>query len=252
MKNILLLVALFCGVGNAAEVVRVVGSPLFTRDYLNNRVGINTMTPQYVLDVNGDSNITGKMNLTGSLTVSTLTVTGNAFSVGGSTLVVSEGKVGVNAVPVNRFSVGTPANTGVNASVGVKQASTADGFLAESSASSRFIKMWHTDSEGKIGVSYNSGATYTPLRFETSDAVQMSILANGNVGIGIDTPVEKLDVVGGIGTYSRTVAQLAAITPGKAGTIYSCSNCSTPYSICVSTGTGTGAFVLLNTTTVCN
>jgi hypothetical protein len=47
---------------------------------------------------------------------------------------------------------------------------------------------------------------------------------------------------GSVGLYSRTKAQLVAITPAAAGQAYFCSDC-TAVTICTSSGTGRGAFV---------
>lgn len=47
--------------------------------------------------------------------------------------------------------------------------------------------------------------------------------------------------------YSRTLAQILATVPDAAGQLVVCSNC-TNAAICVSTGTGTGAFVLATST----
>ncbi len=54
------------------------------------KVGIGTTSPGTVLDVNGGSTIRGQETVT-----STVTIQGNAFSVGGSTLVASGGSVAV-------------------------------------------------------------------------------------------------------------------------------------------------------------
>ena len=52
--------------------------------------------------------------------------------------------------------------------------------------------------------------------------------------------------------FSKTLAQILALTPDYAGQQYYCSNCATD-AICISTGTGTGAFVRASArTTVCN
>ena len=68
-----------------------------------------------------------------------------------------------------------------------------------------------------------------------------SIIASGKVGIGTTNPLATLDVVGGIGAYSRTIDQLLAITPGAVGQQYFCNNCS-PVKMVVSTGTSAGNF----------
>lgn len=46
---------------------------------------------------------------------------------------------------------------------------------------------------------------------------------------------------GSVGLYSRTKAQILALTPAAAGQAYYCSDC-TAVTVCVSTGTGAGAF----------
>lgn len=52
--------------------------------------------------------------------------------------------------------------------------------------------------------------------------------------------------------FSKTLAQILAITPDYAGQQYYCSNCTTD-AVCISTGTGVGAFVRASArTTVCN
>ena len=62
------------------------------RIYITNSgdVGIGTTSPGYKLDVNGGSRIGGQAIIAG-----TATVQGNAFSVGGSTFVVTAGNVGI-------------------------------------------------------------------------------------------------------------------------------------------------------------
>ncbi len=63
-----------------------------------------------------------------------------------------------------------------------------------------------------------------------------------NIGIGTGSPLEKLDVAGGIGFFVRTKAELEAITPGKAGTGYYCSNCDNSVNMVISTGTTISGF----------
>lgn len=76
----------------------------------------------------------------------------------------------------------------------------------------------------------------------------------GDIGIGLTNPGEKLDIVGGTGIYVRTKAQLDAITPSRGGVLYACSNCTVPFAICISTGTGLSDFrqtISANVTTGC-
>lgn len=69
--------------------VNVDGGTLYV-DCTNNRIGVGTTAPASKLDVSGDSTIRGQVTVT-----STVTVQGNAFSVGTSTLAVANGSVGV-------------------------------------------------------------------------------------------------------------------------------------------------------------
>lgn len=66
-----------------------------------------TASDSAYVNVTGDT-MTGQLTLNGS----SLTVTGNAFSVGTSTLVVSNGRVGVGLTPARNFAVSGGAATG--------------------------------------------------------------------------------------------------------------------------------------------
>jgi hypothetical protein len=58
----------------------------------------------------------------------------------------------------------------------------------------------------------------------------------------VKAPPDSLLVEGVVGAGSKTLAQINADVPVKAGQMVYCSNCSV-YAICVSTGTGKGAYV---------
>ncbi len=76
------------------------------------------------------------------------------------------------------------------------------------------------------GVSYGAGTG--PYRYDDTGAV-------------INT---ELNINGGTKLLSRTIAQLNAITPRDTDIMVGCSDCVVS-AVCVSSGTGTGAFVIL-------
>jgi len=54
---------------------------------------------------------------------------------------------------------------------------------------------------------------------------------------------------GSVGLYSRSASQIVALTPAAAGQIYFCNDCTLD-KVCISTGTGAGAFVGVSSFTV--
>ncbi len=121
--------------GNPQGVLDVEGAGAVVLNMTGN-VGVGTITPAYRLDVYGDVRSTGVFIGNGSgLTniplpttisvpitfTSSVTITANAFSVGGSTLVVNGGSVGVDvASPTGMFEVGAGTITALsNGKVGL-------------------------------------------------------------------------------------------------------------------------------------
>ncbi len=73
------------------------------------------------------------------------------------------------------------------------------------------------------------------------------VVASGNVGIGTTTPVSKLEVASGFKPPSVAAANIGAQTAGQIGEVLVCPDCTLPYSICASTGTQAGSWVLAGT-----
>ena len=105
--------------------------------------------------------------------------------------------------------------------------------------------LWRVDSSGHLKPGYAStydiGTAALPVR---------TIYVGAVTGTGAMTAT-TIVASGYIQPYSKTIAQLHLITPTAKGQVYVCSDCAT--SICVSSGTGTGAFTTVaSTTTVCS
>ncbi len=149
---------------------------------------------------------TGYLQVVNEIVGSTLTVQGNAFSVGGSTFVVSGGAVGINTTP------------SISAALFVNQNNVNLGILVSSSTAGQLVSARVAGSPIIEGLT-NGGAANTlainPL--------------GGNVGIGSTSTVSVLDVV----TGGTTV-----LTMGAATTFFPTLSCPAgSYTTATSTGT---------------
>ncbi|HAZ08560.1 MAG TPA: hypothetical protein DCZ01_08590, partial [Elusimicrobia bacterium] len=147
--------------------------------------------------------MTGQLTLSGS----TLTVTGNAFSVGGSTLVVTNGNVGIGTTsPIGKLHVSGAGDMGL-------RLESTDGTRARINLSSMPSAGWQLEAPGGIG---NSPAGTFGI-VESGVANRLTIQnITGNVGIGTASPAAKLDVAGsaqfGSGAAKSTFSATGALT----------------------------------------
>jgi len=176
--------------------------------------------------------------MTGQLTTaSTITVQGSAFSVGGSTLVVTGGKVGIGtASPSEAFEVGTPGN------IGDRKHARIGGYLGIDTYAYNTLGT-NVTNDMRFGA-YNSGAApytaygviQTPLNravaienastgiiaaFGADGADQYQTYLAGPVGIGTKAPASKLHVSSGTFFGDGNVADIIMVgTPLNATTHY--------------------------------
>ena len=146
--------------------------------------------------------------MTGSGIVgSTLTVQGNAFSVGGSSFVVNGGKIGLlTASPAAVLDVSGDSQFGAGAA---KSTVTAGGvaLLVQGHVGTSVVipdQTVFTSSGGAVFVSSDS-ASSTPVTrwWDNSLSEVMRVRNDGKVGIGLTNPAYKLEVKGSGGTYAR-------------------------------------------------
>lgn len=117
-----------------------------------------------------------------------------------------------------------------------------------------------------VGLVTSGGTNPTVSLSPTDTQVETytsSVTISGNVGItgtinapltvtSSETVKANFEVDGYLQLFSRTNAQLAAITPVAVGEMYYCSDCTT-LRTCISTGTVVGSFASpVSATTVCN
>ena len=189
------------GSTSASADQTVTMTPRMTIINSTGNVGINTTTPgAYRLNVNGDTNITGNINVTG-------TITGGGAYVG----TINAGNVSAGAFASNtglgNFSF--PGNVGIgtagpNAKLDIlAQESTDTVFLrAGKTGASTENTFWGFNVAGNnnafIGSAYNNAANRFGIRVAGTDVAHewVSVLGNGNVGIGTTGPLAKFEVVG--------------------------------------------------------
>ena len=147
-------------------------------DGQTNRVGVNNETPGVALDVDGAVNATGNATLGGTLNLS------GDFSVGTNPSLFVDtsnttGRVGIGtSTPTNMLEVINSVNTG-NTYIHVQN----------TGAGNAGVKMQNNAGEWTV-------VANDRLRIIDDDNAQesVSILSNGNVGIGITSPDSKLEI----------------------------------------------------------
>lgn len=199
-------------------------TPLIRGDFAAYKVGIGTGTPVYTLDVAGDIRSTGSV-----IVQSTLTVQGNAFSVGVSTLVVKDGTVGIGTTsPAYDLDVtddlratdqgifgGTVTVQGNALSVGVSSFVVVGSFVGIRTASP--VYALDVSGDERVAGQQIIVGTSTVLGNAFSIGSSSFSVANGAINYGI---------------YTKAQIDLRVPVLGES---VLCSNCTYPYDVCIGT-----------------
>ena len=200
--------------------------------------------------------ISNNLGVTGNITGVNIYASGSSTHTGVTTL---SGNVGIGRSPTtNKLEVSGVVKIAIDSQSGTL-------VFGDAGSSLEYNGIWrglgnsktvgnHLNIQGYNGVHIMEGSA----AFGSATEV-LTVYDNGNVGISTTTPSYKLDVNGTLHAtgavtldsnitiggytqlYSRSIAQLQAITPTVVGQTYFCNNCS-PTKIVVSTGTAQGNF----------
>ncbi len=190
--------------------------------YLAGKVGIGDTSPGEELDVAGDINATGDICITGGNCLSSVGggVTGTgaankvAFWTGASTIDDnvnftwdnSNQRLGIGtASPGSKLHVvgsitGGPVGGGEGGEIQLQNIAGSAGLGVLDVDSADALRVWTTSTSGgglHIGSLLGGGG---PIMFTTNASEKVRISANGNVGMGISTPAQTLEISNG-GNY---------------------------------------------------
>ena len=135
--------------------------------------------------------------MTGQLTTeSTVTVKGSAFSVGGSTLVVMEGRLGVGL-------------TNPGSRVHVKAAGQDDGVYLDNASGARIAELKQESGHGRLGLGFSVAGPF-PISFYAGGNSYLNSTNVGRLGVGIDAPAARLHVSSANAAATETIFQVSS------------------------------------------
>lgn len=175
-------------------------------DNVNKRLGIGTTTPQATIDIVGATSEIA--NTSGNITIAPA-----------ENLIVSQGKFAVgtfgtgNTAPASKFHMRW-ANSGAGGGMDVGGQLMTDAAVFENSGNVFLQLMGGASSEKSINFSIPTNAAHGAIKYNytgspggvangfgfwtNGNVFRMALDSNGNLGIGTESPTDKLEVIGSI------------------------------------------------------
>lgn len=191
----------------------IITDPLFHWDNTNKRLALGMRSPLFTLDVTGPTRISSQTIVSG-----TMTVVGNAFSVGGSNFVVSVGSVAIGTSSLGQlFTVNGSAQFGTASS----------GFMCWND-STRYLSVGNNSCAQNLGftdgmatlVSTSATPSWAVLSIANNNnsSQLFRVQQDGRSGFGVATPTTTVHILGNSLSPSLSANQGIFTIGGTVGT----------------------------------
>jgi hypothetical protein len=162
-------------------------------DSTNNRVGIGTLgSSGYLLDVFGTATFGASTTIGNKVHIGSGAVPAGAAGIGmwatGGNLLSIVGLGDTTIDSRGSFLLINPngGNVGIGTNTPIGKLNLKGGrFIVTASATDSNTYVEHNGTEGRVGVTYDTGGSYAPLVFLTSDTPRMYITTGGDVLVGM-------------------------------------------------------------------